>query len=51
MIIALHIQLVHTFAEQMPSNTLFSLMPFENLQSRNANSEILCLNLVDLLVT
>ena len=30
MILALHIQMVHTFVEQMPSNTPFSLIPFEN---------------------
>ena len=30
MTVALHIQLVHIFAEQMPSNTPFSLTKFEN---------------------
>ena len=28
--LALHIQLVHAFVEQMPLNTIFSLKPFEN---------------------
>ena len=30
MVLALHIQLVHSFVEQMTSNTPFSLIPFVN---------------------
>ena len=30
MVVALHIKLVHTFVEQMPSNTPFSLITFDN---------------------
>ena len=60
MILVLYIQLFPTFVEQLSSNTHFFLIPFENginqiynyvMKNLSRNSEILYLNLVDLLLT
>ena len=60
MILALHIQLGHNFVEQIPSNTPFSLIPFDNgihqicnyaIKNISRNPETLCLHMFDLLLT